>query len=93
LIAIAIERNVSSIRRKASVSTNANTTGAAWFIWALASCSLAVGPVTPTSAPSSVPTVAGMTVLRRVCSASTAFASTPSPCIAMETSAIVPSGE
>jgi len=39
------------------------------------------------------PTVAGMTFLRSVCSAVSALSSTPSPCIAIETRAIVLSSE
>ncbi len=91
-MAITIDRNVISISRNASVSTNANTYGAACFSCQLESLSFAGPPVTPTSASWSLPTVAGMTVFRSVSSAASDFASVPSPCIASETSAIVPSG-
>ena len=73
--------------------TNANTNGAACFIWPLTSFCFAVLPVTPTSTPSILPTVAGTTVRRSVCNAASALSSTPSPCIAIETTAIVPSAE
>ena len=55
LIGTTIERNVTSSRMNASVSTNANTIGRFDFITSLKSFDPAVKPVTATSAPSSCP--------------------------------------
>ncbi len=72
-------RNVTSRSRKANARTKPNTIGTADFIALSQSLDAAVSPVTAYSMPSTVPSVAGMTSLRSVVSASDDALSVPSP--------------
>ena len=77
---------------KASVSTKANTSGRCDFITSLKSFDPAVKPVTATSAPGSLPTVAGTTSSRSTASERSDAASVPVPLTASATVATVLSG-
>ena len=92
MIGTTIERNVTSSRMNASVSTNANTSGRCDFITSLKSFDPAVKPVTATSAPGSLPTVAGTTSSRSTASERSDAASVPVPLTARATVATVLSG-
>ena len=91
LIGITIERNVTSSRMNARLSTNRNTIGRCDFIVSRKSFDEAVMPLTATSA-SSLPTVAGTTSSRRTRTDSSEAASVPLPWTASDTTATVLSG-
>ena len=87
-----IERNVTSSRMNAIESTNRNTTGRCDFIVSRKSFEPAVMPVTATSAPGSLPTVAGTTSSRRAASERSEAASVPLPLTAIDATATVFAG-
>ena len=77
--AITGERNATSISRKVTTSTNANTGRIEWCNWSLKSTPNASCPPTATLAPDSSPKVCGTTCVRKVFSACTDAASVPFP--------------
>src|SRR3954451_9946683 len=79
LIGTTIERNVTSSRMNARLSTKANTIGRGDFIVSRKSLDMAVGPLTTASAPASLPTVAGTTSERRTSIERLEAASVPLP--------------
>ena len=87
--AITIDRNETSSRPKAKISTKPNTIGAFCFSSAFWSAEAAVPPLTAYSASGSLPIVAGRTSLRRVSSAAFDLASTPLPTSGIVTRATV----
>ena len=92
MIGTTIERNVTSSRMNARLSTKANTSGAREPMASMKSFELAVTPVTATSAPASLPTVAGTTSERSTSSERSEAASVPLPLTDSATTATVLSG-
>ena len=91
LIGITIERNVTSISRKASANTKAKISGSRSTSWSRKSCDWAAGPLTLTVTPSTLPIEAGMISSRISSSASADAASLPLPTVGIATRATVPS--
>ena len=85
LIGITSDRNETSRSRNAKQRTKAKTSGADDFIFSFQSFDPAVVPVTATSTPGSLPTVAGMISVRSVSSARSTSSSVPSPTSGMST--------
>src|SRR4051812_45576420 len=87
-----IERKVTSSRMNAIERTNRNTIGRGGFIVSRKSLEDAVTPDTVTSAPGSLPTLAGTTLVRRTASEWLEAASVPLPFTAMLATATVLAG-
>ena len=92
LIGTTIERNVTSSRMKARLSTNANTIGRWDFIVSRKSFEKAVSPPTAVSVPATLLMVVGTTSSRRASSEASEAASLPLPSMARATMATVLSG-
>jgi hypothetical protein len=90
--AITTDRNETNSSRNARPSTNASTSGMLRSSEAVKSTELAVERVTATSAPSTRPSVAGMTSSRSVRTARSEMASVPEPDSPTLTTAALRSG-